>query len=113
MFQDIFVSTMMDSPVSALYHSLQKIYSPLLLKDSKWSSEFDPKLQGLITELEKGLGSILRRQDPTNYKEGDSGDIIDSLALILTPFDETQYWADLANSSKKKEERYLNALIAL
>ena len=96
---------MMDSPVSALYHSLQKIYSPLLLKDSKWSSEFDPKLQGLITELEKGLGSILRRQDPTNYKEGDSGDIIDSLALILTPFDETQYWADLANSSKKKEER--------
>ena len=96
---------MMDSPVSALYHSLQKIYSPLLLKDSKWSSEFDPKLQGLITELEKGLGSILRRRDPTNYKEADSGDIIDSLALILTPFDETQYWADLANSAKKKEER--------
>ena len=31
--------------------------------------------------------------------------ILISLALILTPFDETQYWADLANSAKKKEER--------
>ena len=58
--QDIFVSSMMDSPVSALYHSLQKIYCPLLLRDSKFSTEFDPKLQSLITELEKGLGSILR-----------------------------------------------------
>ena len=97
---------MMDSPVSALYHSLQKIYCPLLLKDSKWSTEFDPKLQGLITELEKGLGSILRRRDPGNYKDSDSGDMFDSLSLILTPFDETQYWADIANSSKKREERF-------
>ena len=96
---------MMESPVSALYHSLQKIYSPLLLKDSKWSTEFDPKLQGLITELEKGLGSILRRRDPTTTMEGDSGDNLDSLALILTPSDETHYWADMANSSKKREER--------
>ena len=39
--QDVFVSSMMDSPVSALYHALHKIYCPLLLKDSKWSAEFD------------------------------------------------------------------------
>ena len=96
---------MMDSPVSALYHSLQKIYCPLLLRDSKYSTEFDPKLQGLITELEKGLGSILRRRDPGNYKDSDTGDMFDSLALILTPFDETQYWADIANSAKRREER--------
>ena len=36
---------MMDSPVSALYHALHNVYSPLLLKDAKWSNEFDPKLQ--------------------------------------------------------------------
>ena len=53
MHKDIFLTSMTDSPVSALYHALQKVYSPLLLKDSKWSTEFDPKLQGLITELEK------------------------------------------------------------
>ena len=99
------MSSMMESPVSALYHTLQKVYCPLLLRDSKWSTEFDPKLQSLITELEKGLGSILRRRDPTNYKDAESGDMFDSLALILTPFDETQYWSDIANSSKKRDER--------
>ena len=41
----VLVSSMLSSPVSSLYHALQKIYSPLLLKDAKWSQEFDPKLQ--------------------------------------------------------------------
>ena len=43
--RDVLVSSMFDSPVAALYHALQKIYSPLLLQDKKWSNEFDPKLQ--------------------------------------------------------------------
>ena len=105
MHKDVFVSSMADNPINALYHSLHKVYSPLLLKDPKWSTEFDPKLQRLITELEKGLGSILRRQDPGNYKDSEAGDIYDSLSLILTPFDETQYWADIANSPKNRGER--------
>ncbi|XP_071551330.1 cytoplasmic dynein 2 heavy chain 1-like [Panulirus ornatus] len=29
---DIFVSSMIDSPISSLYHSLQKLYAPILLK---------------------------------------------------------------------------------
>lgn len=29
---DIFVSSMLDSPISSLYHSLQKLYAPILLK---------------------------------------------------------------------------------
>jgi hypothetical protein len=45
------VSSMLESPVSALYHSLHKVYSPILLKDSAWSHEFDPKLQ-----VKKDLG---------------------------------------------------------
>ena len=59
----ILVNSMLKSPVSSLYHSLHQIYSPLLLKDAKWSQEFDPKLQALITELEKGLGSLMRRSE--------------------------------------------------
>ena len=60
----------------------------------------------MITELEKGLGSIIRRHDPSGGGGGDSGDdAIDAMASILTPMDETQYWADVANSSKKREER--------
>ncbi len=104
--RDVLVSSMMDSPVSALYHALQKVYSPLLLKDKKWSTEFDPKLQGLVTELEKGLGSVVRRQDPGADLKRDPDEFDQSaLASILTPMDETQFWADVANSAKKKEER--------
>jgi dynein heavy chain 2 len=60
---NVFVSTMLDSPVTALYHAVQKVYAPVLLKDEKWSKNFDPKLQSLLTELEAGLGSVIRKQD--------------------------------------------------
>ena len=106
---------MLDSPVSALYHSLQKVYSPLLLSDAKWSHEFDPKLQGLITELEKGLGSILRRKHGDSMQGGGDynqrhstkniDDAFDALASILTPTDETQYWADVANTASRRDLR--------
>ena len=56
---DVLVSSMMaKSPVSALYHSLQKVYTPLLSDGEHWT----PKMQNLMAELQKGLGSILRKQ---------------------------------------------------
>ena len=62
--RDVLVSSMMDSPVSALYHALHNVYAPLLLKDAKWSTEFDPKLQVRLTcwsrNCLKGLGSKLQ-----------------------------------------------------
>ena len=65
-----------------------------------------PLPQNLITELEKGLGSIIRRRDPNSDSHGGAGeDAFDALAAILTPLDETQYWADVANTASKKEER--------
>ena len=50
----------------------------------------------------------MRRRDPTSQSgnSGDSkGDAFDAMAFILTPSDEAQYWADVANSAKKREER--------
>ena len=99
---NILVNSMLQSPVSSLYHSLHKIYTPLLLKDAKWSQEFDPKLQALITELEKGLGSLMRRSEGHNSSSG-------GLSSILTPSDEAQFWADEANSNKKRDVRELAA----
>ena len=95
----VLVNSMLNSPVTSLYHSLQKIYSPLLLKDAQWSQALDPKLQGLLTELEKGLGTLMRKSggEVTGNNEG--------LTSILTPNDEAQYWADEANTHKRRDRR--------
>ena len=34
---NILVSTMVETPLESLYHAVQKVYAPILLKDSKWS----------------------------------------------------------------------------
>ena len=49
----------------------------------------------------------MRRKDPSHHRSSSGGqeDDFDALASILTPIDETQYWADVANATKKKEER--------
>ena len=58
---NIFVSSVLDSPIDTLYHSIQKVFAAVLLKDARWSKHIDPKIQHLLTELEAGLGSTLRR----------------------------------------------------
>ena len=62
---NVFVSSMMESPVNTLYHAVHQIFVPMLLKDEKFSKSFDPKLQNLLSELEAGLGSVLRKADPS------------------------------------------------
>lgn len=77
------VSTMIDSPLSTLYHAVQKIYTPLMLEDGKWSRTLDPKLQSLISELEAGLGSAIRKQDPSFKGKGDNADNLGSMKYIF------------------------------
>lgn len=36
------------------------------VQDEKWSHAFDPRLQSLLSELEAGLGSVLRHTHPKN-----------------------------------------------
>ncbi|CAL1541204.1 unnamed protein product [Lymnaea stagnalis] len=93
---NIIVSSMIDSPLNTLYHAVQKVYAPLLLDDGKYSKNIDPKLQSLLSELEAGLGSAMRKCDPSF--RGRSGEE-DNLGSILTPMDEFQYWQDLSRSS--------------
>ena len=49
--QNVMTMSAMDSPISTLYHAVQKVYSPLLLKDGKWGGTFDARLQVLPTAL--------------------------------------------------------------
>ncbi|XP_012944204.1 cytoplasmic dynein 2 heavy chain 1 [Aplysia californica] len=95
---NIIVSSMIDSPLNTLYHAVQKVYAPLLLDDGKYSRNLDPKLQSLLSELEAGLGSAMRKKDPSfRGRSGDGGE--ENLGSILTPMDEFQYWQDLSRSS--------------
>ena len=65
---NVFISSLLDSPFHTLYHSLQKVFAPVLLKDEKWSKSVDPKIQVLLTDLEAGLGSVLQKQGRTGVK---------------------------------------------
>ena len=60
----ILVSSMVDSPISTLYHAVQKVFAPMLLKDQKWSKSVDPKLVNLVCQIEGALGSAARKQNP-------------------------------------------------
>lgn len=102
--QNVFVSSMLSSPINTLYHSVQKIFAPLLLKDEKWSRNFDPKLQSLLSELEAGLGSVVRKQDRDTTRAAKVGNE-ESVGGILTPQDEFQYWADASVSGYDLSER--------
>ena len=84
------VSTMVDSPLSTLYHAVQKIYAPLMLEDGKWSRTLDPKLQSLISELEAGLGTAIRKQDPSFKGKGDNADNLGSRKLHLISLNDSK-----------------------
>lgn len=98
----IFISSVLDSPVDTLYHTIQKVFAPILLKDAKWSKNLDPKIQLLLTELEAGLGSVLRHSGKVGVESAQSRD---NLHGILTPSDEFQYWAEFSLSSSKLSSR--------
>ena len=58
LYNTVSVTSIGDSPVSGLFHTLQKVYAPALLQ----SKSFDPNLQSLLNQLEAGLGTVIRKQ---------------------------------------------------
>ena len=105
---NILVSSLLDSPLDTLYHTLRKVYSPVLLQDERWSKTVDPKIQSLLGDLEAGLGSVLRRFGKTGIPlpahMSDTGHT-NHLSTILCPSDEFQFWAEASLSGAKLGER--------
>ncbi|XP_009895076.2 cytoplasmic dynein 2 heavy chain 1 [Dryobates pubescens] len=95
---NILVSSMLDSPINTLYQAVRQVFAPVLLKDERWTKTFDPKLQKLLSELEAGLSTVLRRSDP-NYTGTRSSE--DDVRAILTPTDEFQFWIECAHHGSK------------
>lgn len=56
--------------------SILKVVNFFTFQDDKWSYNFDPKLQELITQLESGLQSVLQKGDQSAYHNAEfSGNI--------------------------------------
>ena len=107
---NVLVSSLLDSPLDTLYHSLQKVYAPVLLRDERWSKTVDPKIQTLLGDLEAGLGSALRRFGKVGVQaripsSEDTADESLQLSTILCPADEFQFWAEAALSGTKLANR--------
>ena len=97
---NIFISSVLDSPIDTLYHSVQKVFAPVLLKDEQ---NLNPKIQLLLTELEAGLGSALRHSGKDIGIEAEQSE--ERLHAILTPSDEYRFWAESATNSHKLAAR--------
>ena len=105
---NILISSLLDSPLDTLYHTLQKVYAPVLLRDERWSKTVDPKIQTLLGDLEAGLGSALRRFGKMGIvppPATSASDETSQLSTILCPSDEFQFWAEAALSGTKLAHR--------
>uniref|UniRef100_A0A8C9YJP6 Dynein cytoplasmic 2 heavy chain 1 n=1 Tax=Sander lucioperca TaxID=283035 RepID=A0A8C9YJP6_SANLU len=101
--QSLLVSSMLESPINTLYQAIRQVFAPVLLKDEHWRSAFDPKLAGLLSELELGLGSVVRQSGAQSSAE--RGRKEEDVLGILIPSDEFQYWDDLSESAEKNSVR--------
>ncbi|XP_061575223.1 dynein cytoplasmic 2 heavy chain 1 isoform X3 [Cololabis saira] len=101
--QSILVSSMLESPINTLYQAVKQVFAPVLLKDERWRSAFDPKLASLLSELELGLGSVVRQSGalPSAKMRHTEEDVLG----ILTPNDEFQFWEDLSDSADRSGVR--------
>ena len=105
---NILVSSLLDSPLDTLYHTLQKVYTPVLLRDERWNKTVDPKIQSLLGDLEAGLGSALRRFGKVGVAAAPpptEGNETSQLSTILCPSDEFQFWAEASLSGTKLARR--------
>ncbi|TNN71605.1 Cytoplasmic dynein 2 heavy chain 1 [Liparis tanakae] len=107
--QSLLVSSMLESPINTLYQALSQVFAPVLLQDERWCSAFDPKLAGLLRELQLGLGSVVLQGGGARPVGGgarpEGGRAEDDVLGILTPSDEFQYWEDLSGSAERSSSR--------
>ena len=98
---NIVVSSLLESPLDTLYHALQKVFGPILVKEGTWSRTIDPKIQDLVTQLEAGLGTVMRRQNKEGVAKVSGGQSEEHTLGIITPSDEYQFWVEIADTSTK------------
>ncbi|CAF3829455.1 unnamed protein product, partial [Rotaria magnacalcarata] len=90
---NIFLSSMVDSPLDSLYYMIKSVYTPAL-RDSKPSASANQQIQTSLSELEQILRAVGKKLDGSS-----------SIASIFHPKDEIYYWkANAQNTSNKSKD---------
>nr|XP_026693271.1 cytoplasmic dynein 2 heavy chain 1-like [Ciona intestinalis] len=94
---NILISSMPDA-VNGLYHSVQKVFAPSLLKDNTKGS-LNPNLQKLLVDLEQSLGTTIRKSQSSSHVDKNQPE--ENTSGILTPLDECKYWHEISLSGSR------------
>lgn len=89
---NIFLSSMIDSPLDSLYYMIKSVFTPAL-RDTKSNNSANQQVQASLNELEQVLKAV--------GKKSDGGS---PLANIFHPKDEIYYWTDVARNSSNKSK---------
>jgi dynein heavy chain 2 len=92
---NIFLSSMVDSPLDSLYYMIKSVFSPALRdnNNNKSNQAANQQVQTSLNELEQVLRSSGKKS---------SGSSSTSMANIFHPKDEIMYWYDIARSTSSK-----------
>ncbi|CAK8696967.1 unnamed protein product [Clavelina lepadiformis] len=98
---NVLISSMPDM-VNGLYHSMQKVFVPSLIKDGV-NLGISTNTQRLLSDLEQNLGSMLRKSHSTNSITQGNAD--EDISGIVGPLDECKYWEDVAVTAPRLESQ--------
>ncbi|XP_017783105.1 PREDICTED: cytoplasmic dynein 2 heavy chain 1 [Nicrophorus vespilloides] len=100
LLQSLCITSFQGSLRAALYHSLDRVFSPLIhsnLKQSVNSSNIEKHISSLQADLRCSLSDFT--EDPLKNVDGNS------LSVILSVNHEVEYWHNVCNSSKNRIEK--------
>jgi dynein heavy chain 2 len=94
---NIFLSSMIDSPLDSLYYMIKSVFTPALRdnndNNNKSNQAANQQIQTSLNELEQVLRSSGKKTP---------GSSSSSMASISHPKDEIAYWYDIAKSASSK-----------
>jgi len=93
---NIFLSSMVDSPLDSLYYMIKSVFSPALRENNNKNQSNQAANQQIQTSLNE-LEQVLRSSGKKSSSSSSS-----SMASISHPKDEIAYWYDIAKSASSK-----------
>ena len=93
---NIFLSSMVDSPLDSLYYMIKSVYSPALRDNNNKNQSNQAANQQVQTSLNE-LEQVLRSSGKKSSSSSSS-----SMASISHPKDEIAYWYDISKSTSSK-----------